>query len=620
MIQKPAPNYERLYNFIFKFSRIEKYSTIVPVDFTKPWWRVMTTQKTRLGIVIFGECYKKIIITLTPVGLSYIFSSQRLDYLLWFGVMSAIGLFLEYKAEFYSAVLQLQCAQSVHFYAHQTLLRIDPIFHTTRSTGKILAKIDRAVNAYKEVVELGIQEIFYTAVGVVTAAISFFAVDIYLGTLATILLAILTILSSLLFVLNTEVFIPLSIRAEDKLKNVSVENLSQVKLIRSTFATNEASDRLRLYTKNVLMVDATGWSAFYLINSALKTLYIATFFVLAFATFGLISKGVVGLVMGTALLMSFFRGTSDVIKVGKFLYWYLASIKQIKDLYKFLSKFGQQTYPVLESEIQQKIEVAKTGSTVISAQGLQFKYGSSVQIFDNHNLFLAVSQEQKNKLYGIIGPSGLGKTTLISVLGGQLKPQRGTISINGIDVYSVDDEVRRNILAIQNQTSSSLSGSVGNNLVFGLPTSHRIYSDQQLVDVLIRVGLWKFLQEKDGLETQVGEGGLTLSGGQRQRLNFASLYLRAHYYKPALILIDEPTSSLDDISERAITDMIKELANQSTVFVIAHRLNTLKDSTGTLDVSLLAQSKDLIFYSSEELAKKSPYYRSLISGKVELEA
>jgi ABC-type bacteriocin/lantibiotic exporter with double-glycine peptidase domain len=120
---------------------------------------------------------------------------------------------------------------------------------------------------------------------------------------------------------------------------------------------------------------------------------------------------------------------------------------------------------------------------------------------------------------------------------------------------------------------------------------------------------------RNGLETFIGEGGFTLSGGQRQRFNFASLYLRAKYYKPLLILMDEPTSSLDEVSELAITAMISELAVQSVVFVIAHRLHTLENATGLLDISLMKETTKMRFYTPEILAEKSTYYRSLLAGE-----
>jgi ABC-type bacteriocin/lantibiotic exporter with double-glycine peptidase domain len=91
------------------------------------------------------------------------------------------------------------------------------------------------------------------------------------------------------------------------------------------------------------------------------------------------------------------------------------------------------------------------------------------------------------------------------------------------------------------------------------------------------------------------------------------------YKSPSLILIDEPTSSLDEISERAITQMIDELSQKSVTFVVAHRLKTLDQAVGIMDTSLIKYYPELKFYTESELLEISQYYKDLKSGKAELE-
>jgi ABC-type multidrug transport system fused ATPase/permease subunit len=252
----------------------------------------------------------------------------------------------------------------------------------------------------------------------------------------------------------------------------------------------------------------------------------------------------------------------------------------------------------------------------ITLNNLTFRYSDNEELFNGHNLRL--DSPQGFGLYGIIGPSGTGKTTLLSILGGQLHPE-GEVSVNGIEIYSVPDVRRRQLLALQIQTSTSLRGKLEYNLRFGLPRNKDIYSDKDLVKVLKRVGLWELFEHKKGLDTLIGEGGLNLSGGQRQRLNFANLYLRAKHFNPKLILVDEPTSSLDEVSERAITQMIRELSQSSVTFVVAHRLVTLNEAIGLLDSSLFSSSTTMQFMSKQDLHQVSQYYRDLTSGRAQLE-
>jgi ABC-type multidrug transport system fused ATPase/permease subunit len=256
----------------------------------------------------------------------------------------------------------------------------------------------------------------------------------------------------------------------------------------------------------------------------------------------------------------------------------------------------------------------------IQVKNLSYTYpDQNIPVFKKHNLSLTIEDTQTYSLYGIIGPSGTGKTTLLSILGGQLHPQKGKILINQQNIYEIGDRERRQLLAVQMQTSSALRGSLKYNLIFGIPDSEHLYTDEYLQEVLKQVGLWNIFKDKDGLDTLIGEGGMNLSGGQRQRLNFAGLYLRAKHFKPNLILIDEPTSSLDEISEQAITAMIDELSGQAITFVVAHRLKTLDKAVGILDTSLITQNTQLEFYSQQKLIKVSQYYRDLRQGKAQLE-
>jgi ABC-type multidrug transport system fused ATPase/permease subunit len=255
----------------------------------------------------------------------------------------------------------------------------------------------------------------------------------------------------------------------------------------------------------------------------------------------------------------------------------------------------------------------------IQAKNIHFDYNQDAQVLENHSLDLSVEESQVNKLYGIIGPSGVGKTTFLSILGGQLKPDQGDIIINGTNIYEVGDLTRRTLIALQMQTATNLRGTLRYNATFGLPRDEVIFTDEEIIKTLDDVGLWKLFEAKKGLETLIGEGGLNLSGGQRQRLNFASLFLRSQYFKPKIILIDEPTSSLDEISEQKITKMMLDMSASAIVMVIAHRLKTIENATGIIDFSLVSESKKLEFMSKVDLIEKSEYYKGLMEGRVELE-
>lgn len=604
---------ERYYTFFYRLFNFKKLACIIPVDFNASWWQLFTKQPARLASIILPQIITRSFGTLTPIIITSILSVQRWDYFALFVVAWVMAVALNYFSNFNFTKLLLS-TQSIQYYANQLLLTLDPILHANRATGKIIAKIERSMRAYREVMEIGIHDLIFTAVEVITSVAAVMYYDVKLGLFAIACIMFIAFFAGVAYIINNRAFLPHYISAEDTLKNTALENLAQIMLIRSTFAGNEAHKRLRQQTQASIAIERASLSSFYLMNALMQLLYFLMFLGLLGYIMILTKQHAITELAATGLLLTFFRGTYNVTKLGRRIYWFISCIDQIEDLFAFMRDFGHPTFPVL-GDRNFELPLNKEGNIVIKAVNLRFRYNTNAQIFNDHSLLLTIVPTQKNKLYGIIGPSGMGKTTLLSILGGQLKPQEGTITINGINIYSFDDYARRRLIAIQNQTASMLRGSVRFNLLFGLPQDKQLYTDSELQSVLERVGLWSLFDTRNGLETFIGEGGFTLSGGQRQRFNFASLYLRAKYYKPLLILMDEPTSSLDEVSELAITAMISELAVQSVVFVIAHRLHTLENATGLLDISLMKETTKMRFYTPEILAEKSAYYRSLLAGE-----
>ena len=168
-----------------------------------------------------------------------------------------------------------------------------------------------------------------------------------------------------------------------------------------------------------------------------------------------------------------------------------------------------------------------------------------------------------------IGRSGSGKTTALSLLMGLYSPQEGKITVDGMDLDELDKNSFRQHVAVVPQTSVLLSGSLWDNLVYGL----RYVSADRVMEVLRTVGLEELVTgHPDGLFRPIQEGGENLSGGQRQRISIARALLR----NPSIILFDEATSALDSESEREVQAAIEAIMGKCTVVMVAHRLNTIR--------------------------------------------
>lgn len=612
---------ERYYNFWRQTINLKEKAAILPIDFNQNAYNIIKVQKKYLFAALTSEVVVQTFYTLTTLLTTMAIEAQ--SYFLFMSLIAAwfVAIMLEFFSAYNVAILESQCVNSVLYNAFRFFLTVDPIHHTKRETGKLFAKIERAARSYEDLLDIVLLDLFPTIIGISAVIVTLMFFDFKLAFISFILLALVATINIVLNVLYANSFEQKIIDADDDVKTLNVESLTQILLVRSYFATNEVSKKAKDLNTELMYREGTAWISFAAANFITRAVYLVSITVLGFYILGAIKLGKLTIPTGLALLLTYLNGTYEVLSIGRRLKKLLRANRRITDLYDFIGSFGNQTFPVLghQKQVDEKINHARAKNYIeLAVNNLHFEYNPKAKIFDDHNLYLKVDRAQQNKLYGVIGPSGMGKTTLISILGGQLKPDQGTIKLNDISIYDIDDEARKKIIAVQGQIASSFSGTLKSNLLLGLPNTN-IYTDDQMIKVLKEVGIWQIFEEKDGLASTIGEGGLTLSGGQRQRLNFASLYLRSQFYRPLLILIDEPTSSLDEVSEMAITNMIGILAQHALTLVIAHRLKTLKDAVGILDFSLIEEEKDIKFYPQDDLYEKSVYYRRLIEGQINIE-
>jgi ATP-binding cassette, subfamily B, bacterial len=209
----------------------------------------------------------------------------------------------------------------------------------------------------------------------------------------------------------------------------------------------------------------------------------------------------------------------------------------------------------------------------------------------------------------IVGPSGAGKTTLFQVLQRFHDPQSGRILVDGQDVVGLELESLRGAIASVPQDPVIFSGSVADNIRFGNPNA----SDADVMAAADAARVLEFaLGLPKGLDTELGERGVTLSGGQRQRVAIARAIIR----NAPLLLLDEATSALDAESEVLVQQALQKLTAGRTTLVIAHRLSTVRNAQ---KIVVMEKGAVVAEGTHAQLMKKSPLYAKLATLQFGLE-
>jgi ABC-type multidrug transport system fused ATPase/permease subunit len=267
----------------------------------------------------------------------------------------------------------------------------------------------------------------------------------------------------------------------------------------------------------------------------------------------------------------------------------LAALARVSALYNIV--------PEQNLGIGEKVEKLKGE---VEFKDASFSYDGRETVFEHLSFHVAPGEH-----IAIVGPSGVGKTTLISLILRLYQPTQGELCFDGRPASDYELTSLRERIGYVPQNSLLLSGTIMENLRYG-----NLEADEEhVIRATKTAGIHDFITGlPGGYQSLVGESGVNLSEGQKQRLAIA----RALIKDPDILILDEPTSALDSFTENSFIEALKSMTQGKTLFLIAHRLTTVKNVSRLL---VLSENHLVSMGSHQELMKSSEYYRSLIANQ-----
>ena len=310
--------------------------------------------------------------------------------------------------------------------------------------------------------------------------------------------------------------------------------------------------------------------------------YMAIYHAVLWCVTGLITVGVIG--VGSIMIRDGQLTLQDLIA---FLLYVNNYTEPIRKLVNFTEQFQngmsgfERFYEMIC--IEPDIEDLPDAKTLESVKGtidfsdVTFSYGdnptSEANVLKNLNLHIDAGE-----YVALVGHSGVGKTTICSLIPRFYEPTSGSILIDGQNINSFTQRSLRRQIGIVQQDVYLFAGTVLENIRYGRPDA----SLEEVVEAAKRANAHDFIMElPNGYDTDIGQRGVKLSGGQKQRLSIARVFLK----NPPILIFDEATSSLDNESERVISEALEKLSVNRTTLVIAHRLSTIQNAKRILVLS-----------------------------------
>ena len=467
---------------------------------------------------------------------------------------------LESLFEYFYAVLWRNLAQTaqheLRMSAYKHIQDLEMRWFSEQTTGGLMAIMNDDVNQLERFLDQGATDLLQVATTVIVVGGIMFYIAPEVAILAIIPVPIIVIGSFMFQRRIGERYTRVREEVAD-LNSLLNNNLSGITTIKSFTAEEREIERVRAASETYRKANQ---SAIRLSASFVPLIRMAILF--AFTANMLVGGWM-------ALDGSLSIGAYSVIVfITQRLLWPLTRLGQTFDLYQRAMASTARVLDLLDTDIgivEGDVSIERVSGN-IEFLDLGFSYQGREPVYKGLSLKI-----NSGETLGIVGSTGAGKTTLMSLLMRLHDPQSGSVKLDGIDVRDLTLECLRGSIALVSQNTTLFPGSVRDNILYGKPnaTEEEVLNSANIAEAM------EFIRTlPDGWETEVGEDGHRLSGGQRQRLAIARAVLK----DAPILVLDEATSNVDNETEAALQRSIEKLSKDRTTIIIAHRLSTVRNA------------------------------------------
>ncbi|MGD9678506.1 MAG: ABC transporter ATP-binding protein [Vulcanibacillus sp.] len=529
------------------------------IRYYKPHWKLLVLDLTCAILISLIDLYYPMV---TRELINEVIPNQQFSLIYQFGIILLILFFIrmifEYIIGYYGHVLGTRMEYDMRKDIFRHIQKLSFNYYDNTKTGHLMSRVVNDLVDIAEVAHHGPEDLFLSMIRIIGAFILLLYINVWL---TLIVFAILPIMFLFMVIYNRKLKkIFKKVRESIADINANVEDsITGIRVVKSF--TNEDFEIKKFDKYNTKYKDIR--------SKTVKHIGIFDSGVHFFSNLSI----VITLVVGGYFVSKGFVNLGDYVA---YIIYISLFLEPIRTLARFIEQYQQgmagfrRFREILETESEifdnEDAKELKDVKGRVDFKNVKFSYSNKEVILSNINLTVIPGET-----VAIVGPSGAGKTTLCNLIPRFYEIDGGSLMVDGIDIRDVTIEsLRRNIGVVQ-QDVFLFSGTIRENIIYGKLDA----SDEELLSAAVSANAHDFIVElPDGYDTYIGERGVKMSGGQKQRLSIARMFLK----NPAILILDEATSSLDNLSEAIIQKSLEELTKERTTFIIAHRLATIRNA------------------------------------------